>query len=101
MTESGLANEDTLLEKLTDREEIVTVMSTDTTVNASNESLSSLNLIVVVMVVSAGILAFIVLYNLTNINISERVREIATLKVLGFYPKETNRYIFRKISCLR
>ena len=96
LTESGLANEDTLLEKLTDREEIVTVMSTDTTVNASNESLSSLNLIVVVMVVSAGILAFIVLYNLTNINISERVREIATLKVLGFYPKETNRYIFRE-----
>ena len=51
----------------------------------------------VVLVVSAALLAFIVLYNLTNINISERSREIATLKVLGFLPRETNAYIFRKI----
>ncbi|MGI6108661.1 MAG: FtsX-like permease family protein [Eubacteriaceae bacterium] len=96
LTPDGLNDENTLLEKLTGREEILTVTPTENLVNASNDSLSSLNLIVVVMVVSAGALAFIVLYNLTNINISERIREIATLKVLGFYPKETDRYIFRE-----
>mgnify|MGYP002515655101 CR=1 FL=1 len=46
---------------------------------------------------AAGALAFVVLYNLTNINISERVREIATLKVLGFTPREVDAYIFREI----
>ena len=44
----------------------------------------------------AGALAFIVLYNLTNINITERIREIATIKVLGFYPSETSSYVFRE-----
>ena len=53
-----------------------------------------------VLVVSAALLAFIVLYNLTNINIEERIREIATLKVLGFTPHETNAYIFREIALL-
>ena len=47
-------------------------------------------------VLGAAALAFIVLYNLTNINITERVREIATIKVLGFYDAETNRYVFRE-----
>ena len=45
---------------------------------------------------SAGALAFIVLFNLSNINITERVREIATIKVLGFYPRETGSYVFRE-----
>ena len=49
----------------------------------------------VVIICAAG-LAFIVLYNLTNINITERVREIATVKVLGFYKKETASYVFRE-----
>ena len=62
--------------------------------------LSSINLIVVVLIVSAAALAFIVLYNLTNINITERAREIATLKVLGFTPREVNAYIFREIVIL-
>ncbi len=58
--------------------------------------LSSMNLIVVVIVLCAAGLAFIVLYNLTNINITERIREIATIKVLGFYKKETASYVFRE-----
>jgi len=58
--------------------------------------LSSLDAVVVVIIGCAGALAFIVLYNLTNINITERVREIATIKVLGFYPKESAAYIFRE-----
>ncbi len=58
--------------------------------------LKSLNLVIVVIIVSAGLLAFVVLYNLTNINITERIREIATIKVLGFYDGEVDAYIFRE-----
>ena len=58
--------------------------------------MKSLDYIVVLVVLSAGALAFIVLYNLTNINITERIREIATIKVLGFYAKETSSYVFRE-----
>ena len=58
--------------------------------------LNSLNMVVVVMIVCAAGLAFVVLYNLTNINIAERVREIATFKVLGFYNKETSRFIYKE-----
>ena len=50
--------------------------------------------------VCAGALAFIVLYNLTNINITERIREIATIKVLGFYSGETASYVFRENNAL-
>lgn len=56
----------------------------------------SLNYVIILVVVSAGLLAFIVLYNLTNINVTERIREIATIKVLGFYPGETASYVFRE-----
>ena len=48
------------------------------------------------MIFCAGALSFIVLYNLTNVNISERIREIATIKVLGFYDNEVSAYIFRE-----
>lgn len=58
--------------------------------------MASLDLIVVFIILCAGCLAFIVLYNLTNINITERVREIATIKVLGFYKNETAAYVFRE-----
>ena len=57
---------------------------------------SSLNFVVVVLIVSAALLAFVVLYNLTNINITERVREIATIKVLGFYDREVSSYVYRE-----
>lgn len=58
--------------------------------------MNSLNYIVLLIIVCAGALAFIVLYNLTNINITERIREIATIKVLGFYPGETASYVFKE-----
>ncbi len=61
-----------------------------------NNMMSSLNYIVVLVIFCAAALAFIVLYNLTNINITERIREIATIKVLGFYPRETAAYVFRE-----
>ena len=62
--------------------------------------LSVVDLIVVVLIVSAAALAFIVLYNLTNINVEERVREIASLKVLGFTRREVYAYVFREIALL-
>lgn len=60
------------------------------------DTIASLSFIVVVLIISAGMLAFVVLYNLTNVNISERLREIATIKVLGFYDKEVSAYVYRE-----
>ena len=59
-------------------------------------TIESLNIVVIILIVSAGLLAFVVLYNLTNVNISERIREIATIKVLGFYDKEVSSYVYRE-----
>lgn len=58
--------------------------------------LGSLDTVIIVLIVSAGMLAFVVLYNLNNINITERQRELATLKVLGFYDMEVSQYVFRE-----
>lgn len=59
-------------------------------------TINSLNIVVLVLIISAGLLAFVVLYNLTTVNVSERTREIATIKVLGFYQKEVEAYVFRE-----
>ena len=64
------------------------------------QSLDSINYIVVVLIIAAGALAFVVLYNLTNINITERSKELATIKVLGFYDGEVGAYIYRETSVL-
>ncbi|MEC4176484.1 FtsX-like permease family protein [Adlercreutzia sp. R7] len=77
-----------------------TVAYNDEVISSYKQMLRSVNMVVIVLVVAAAALAFIVLYNLTNINITERAREIATLKVLGFMPREVNAYIFREIVLL-
>ena len=59
-----------------------------------DDMLQSLDIVIVVLIISAGMLAFVVLYNLNNINITERKRELATLKVLGFYDKEVTEYVY-------
>lgn len=59
-------------------------------------TVKNLNYVVILIIVSAAMLAFVVLYNLTNINITERIREIATIKVLGFYDNEVSAYVFRE-----
>lgn len=61
-----------------------------------NSMMGAMDMIVLVIILCAAGLAFIVLYNLTNINITERIREIATIKVLGFYKNETSSYVFRE-----
>lgn len=61
-----------------------------------DDMLRSLNLVIVVLIISAGMLAFVVLYNLNTVNIAERKRELATLKVLGFYNLEVAEYVYRE-----
>lgn len=61
-----------------------------------NSSMESVNSVVIILIISAGALAFVVIYNLTNININERRRELATLKLLGFYDNELAAYIYRE-----
>jgi putative ABC transport system permease protein len=77
-----------------------TVAFNDETIDTFRTMLQSVNIIVVVLVATAALLSFIVLYNLFNINITERRREIASLKVLGFTARETNSYIFREVLLL-
>lgn len=77
-----------------------TLIYNDETINSYRNMLKSVDSVVVVLVVAAALLAFVVLYNLTNINIAERVREIATLKVLGFKPHEVDAYIYRETLLL-
>ncbi|MBU3839757.1 MAG: ABC transporter permease, partial [Candidatus Ruminococcus intestinipullorum] len=60
------------------------------------DMLDSLNIVLVVLIISAGMLAFVVLYNLNSINITERRRELATIKVLGFYDNEVSAYVYRE-----
>ncbi len=69
-------------------------------VTTFDSMLNKIDYIVIVLILCAGLLAFVVLYNLININISERQKEIATIKVLGFYNSEVNAYIFRETFLL-
>lgn len=82
--------------KMLKSKDIASVVLMQTSVNEFNDMLSSLNMVVLVMIICAGALAFVVLYNLTNINIIERVREIATIKVLGFNSREVSAFIYRE-----
>jgi putative ABC transport system permease protein len=86
-------------------EELAKIMAMDgaasVTINQDSrqrvsQMMNSLNYIILVVILAAAALAFIVLYNLTNINITERIREIATIKVLGFFKNETASYVFRE-----
>lgn len=81
---------------LMDNTEVVSVTMNKDMKDRISKMMKSLNYIVIVVILSAGALAFIVLYNLTNINITERIREIATIKVLGFFKNETSAYVFRE-----
>lgn len=77
-------------------ENVATLSLTEDRKETVGNMLQSLDYVVLIVLVCAGALAFIVLYNLTNITITERTREIATLKVLGFYRSEQNSYVFRE-----
>ena len=70
--------------------------TTDYVRSKFEEVLNSLNIVTLILMTAAGMLAFIVLYNLNNINITERRRELATIKVLGFYDLEVAEYVYRE-----
>ena len=83
-------------EKIVARDEVLSVSYMHDIEKQLDDMLGSLNLVIVVLIVSAGMLAFVVLYNLNTINITERQRELATLKVLGFYDREVAEYVYRE-----
>ena len=85
-----------LTKELLNEYEISAVAFTDQIQDSFSNILDSISYIVIILIVSAGLLAFIVLYNLSIINITERIKEIATLKVLGFDDMEVSAYIFRE-----
>ena len=77
-------------------DKVLTVNINASSMSRIHDIMSIMDLVTVVLIVSAGALALVVLYNLTNVNITERIREIATLKVLGFYDREVSMYVFRE-----
>ncbi|MNW41784.1 FtsX-like permease family protein [compost metagenome] len=88
--------EDDLGAKLTALDDVMLVSFSSGVGQGFKDTLDSMNIVVIVLIVSAAALAFVVLYNLTNINVSERIRELSTIKVLGFYDKEVTMYIYRE-----
>ncbi len=82
--------------ELMSNREINAVAFVSDTIDSLNEVIGVLSIVVLIFVFAAGVLAYIVLYNLSNINISERHRELATIKVLGFHDKEVSSYIYRE-----
>ena len=89
-------NEEEISTKLINCDKVINVTLTSKTLNTSEESTASLNIIMLVLIFASGCLAFVVLYNLNNINVSERIRELSTIKVLGFYDNEVTMYILRE-----
>ena len=83
-------------EKILSKDQVLTISYLHDIRDQLDDMLASLNLVIIVLIVSAGMLAFVVLYNLNSINITERQRELATLKVLGFYDTEVAEYVFRE-----
>jgi putative ABC transport system permease protein len=82
--------------EMLERDDVSAITFIQSKIDEFNDMLNSMNMIVFIMILCAGALAFVVLYNLTNINIAERVREIATIKVLGFNNRETSSFIYRE-----
>lgn len=96
-TEDASSEEiDDLSAKLVGMEGTSSYSYIESTVERFQKSLSAVNAAVSIIIVAAAALAFVVLYNLTNINVTERIRELATLKVLGFTDRETTNYIYRE-----
>ena len=81
-------------------DKVIRVVFTEEIVRTITNMLNSLNAVVLIIVTLSAILSFVILYNLSTININERKRELASLKVLGFYPKEIDQYITRENTIL-
>ena len=94
------AQEEQLATDIMNQKEVASISRISSMMRVLDDTMKSLNYVVVVLIVSAGLLAFVVLYNLSNVNISERIRELATIKVLGFYDKEVYSYVNRETVLL-
>ena len=92
--------EESLSRKILENNNVMSIMSVNQTIKSVNNMLKSLNSVVAILIFLSGALSFVVLYNLSYINISERKREIATLKVLGFTDKEVDDYIVKETVIL-
>lgn len=101
LAKPGAANSsDSIAQRVLSNEKVLNSSFVSQTKSTFDNLLSAIDYIVVFIIVSSGALAFIVLYNLTNININERNKELATLKVLGYYEEEVSTYIFRETRIL-
>ncbi len=96
LTDTSEASEDALSAALIARDEVSSVSFNTSIRQNFSDMISAMNIVVVVLILSAAALAFIVLFSLTTINVDERRRELATLKVLGFYDRETSFYVYRE-----
>lgn len=96
LSDTSQSAQSALAEKLLAQDGVLASIFTTDKLESVRDMFEQLNIIVYVLVASAGALAFAVLYNLTNINIAERVRELATIKVLGFTKREVSDYIMRE-----
>ena len=96
LADKSKESEDKLSKEILKESKVTSVSFNSLSENSFKETILSLNYVVLIMIISAGALAFVVLYNLTNVNISERIREIATIKVLGFYDNEVSAYVYRE-----
>ena len=96
LTKEGKENEEKFSEEWLTNSDVLVITGNSSIIDAFNEAMVSMDSVVVVMIVCAAALAFVVLYNLTNINVAERIREIATIKVLGFTDRESSNYVFRE-----
>ena len=92
--------ETNLATEIMNQSEVASISRNSSIMNLLDDTMKSLNYVVIILIVSAGLLAFVVLYNLSNVNISERIRELATIKVLGFYDKEVYSYVTRETVIL-
>lgn len=95
-TPEGQERENELGSEILQQPGVYNVSYTSDTKREINDMLQALVLVIIVLIVTAALLAFVVLYNLNNVNITERRRELATLKVLGFYDQEVAAYVYHE-----
>ena len=93
---TGSQEENELAQYLLEKDSVTSVSLVTSLQATVDDMMNALNLVVWVLIISAGLLVFVVLFNLNNINISERRRELASLKVLGFYDMEVAMYVYRE-----
>ena len=93
---SNTKNEKITMAELSEIEHISSITSINNTKEQYKEKMQTLNYVTIILIISSACLAFVVLYNLSNVNISERRRELATVKILGFYDNEVTNYVHKE-----